>query len=58
MLFYILYFLSAYLILKEVKKSTHRKKMIFAYVAIAFIGIMYNFGGFVGKQLYLMGFSV
>ena len=34
---------------------TKRKKLIFLYASIFVVGLIYNFGEFVGKQMYLLG---
>ena len=55
MIFYIFLLGSIYLLLKEVKSPTKRKKIIFLYASIFAVALIYNFGEFVGKQMYLLG---
>lgn len=58
MLFYILLLLSCYVILKDIKEPKNKKKVVFIYASVLCIGLMYNFGEFVGEQLYLLGVSI
>jgi hypothetical protein len=55
MSFYIFLFLSAIVLFKELKKPSQRKKLIFAYAFVFFIGIMYNLGKVSGELFYHLG---
>ena len=55
MIFYVFLLGSIYLLLKEVKSPTKRKKIVFLYASIFAVALIYNFGEFVGKQMYLLG---
>ena len=55
---YILLLLSAYLILREIKSLKHKKRILLIYASIFCVALCYNMGSFVGKQMYLLGFSI
>lgn len=58
MLFYILLIISAYLSLKEFRKPSQRKKLIFIYSSVVFVGVMYQFGAIIGELFYNLGVSI
>lgn len=58
MLFYALLLISCYVVLKDLKNPKHKKKIVYLYIAVLAIGLMYNFGEFVGEQLYSLGISI
>jgi len=57
-MFYIFLSICCYFILKDVKTRKIKKFVVVLYSSILFIGLMYNFGEFVGEQFYLLGFSI
>jgi len=52
---YLLFFLSAYLLYKEVKNKEARRKIILAYASVFFIAVLYNLGELVGTEVYYLG---
>lgn len=57
-MFYIFLSICCYLILKDTKSRKIKKLVVILYASVLFIGLMYNFGEFVGEQVYLLGFSI
>lgn len=55
---YLLFFLSAFLIYREVKNKETRRKVIFAYASIFLIAILYNIGELVGAGAYHLGLQL
>ena len=58
MLFYLFLFVSFYFLIKEVKNTAHKKKIIFLYGSVLMIGFIYNAGEILGEFLYLLGVSI
>lgn len=52
---YLLLFLSAYFLYKEVKSQRNKRRIVFAYASMFAIAIVYNIGEFVGEGIYLLG---
>lgn len=58
MLFYIFLFLTGWVLFREFKKPTQKKKLILAYACVLVVGIMYNLGKVTGELFYHLGISI